>query len=53
MPPGGIRTYNPKKRVAADPSIRPRGHWKRQLLTNKGKGKGKIFLEVQEGPKGE
>jgi hypothetical protein len=25
--PGGIRTRNPSKRVAADPRLRPRGHW--------------------------
>ena len=27
MPPGGIRTRNPSKRAAADPRLRPRGHW--------------------------
>jgi len=26
MPPGEIRTRNPKKRAAADPSLRPDGH---------------------------
>jgi hypothetical protein len=25
--PGGIRTRNPSKRAAADPHLRPRGHW--------------------------
>jgi hypothetical protein len=25
--PGGIRTHNPSKRSAADPRLRPRGHW--------------------------
>ena len=25
--PGGIRTSNPSKRVAADPRLRPLGHW--------------------------
>ena len=25
--PGGIRTHNPSKTVAADPRLRPRGHW--------------------------
>jgi hypothetical protein len=25
--PGGIRTCNPSKRAAADPLLRPRGHW--------------------------
>jgi hypothetical protein len=25
----GIRTHNPSKRAAADPSLRPRGHWDR------------------------
>ena len=30
MPPGGIRTRNPSKRVAADLRLRPRGHWNRQ-----------------------
>ena len=24
---GGIRTHNPDKRAAADPRLRPRGHW--------------------------
>jgi hypothetical protein len=26
---GGIRTHNPTKRAAADPRLRPRGHWNR------------------------
>jgi hypothetical protein len=26
---GGIRTHNPSKRAAADPSLRSRGHWDR------------------------
>ena len=25
--PGGNRTCNPRKRVSADPLLRPRGHW--------------------------
>ena len=25
--PGGIRTHNPRKRAAADPRLRQRGHW--------------------------
>jgi hypothetical protein len=28
--PGGIRIHNPSKRAAADPRLRPRGHWNRQ-----------------------
>ena len=28
---GAIRTCNPGKRVAADPRLRPRGHWHRHL----------------------
>ena len=28
--PGRIRTHNPSKRTAADPRLRPRGHWDRQ-----------------------
>jgi len=28
--PGGIRTRNPSKRAAADPRLRPCGHWDRQ-----------------------
>jgi hypothetical protein len=27
--PAGIRTNNPRKRGAADPLLRPRGHWER------------------------
>ena len=27
--PGGIRTRNPSKRTAANPRLRPRGHWDR------------------------
>jgi hypothetical protein len=27
MPPGGSRTHDPSKRSAADPCLRPRGHW--------------------------
>jgi hypothetical protein len=30
VPPGGFRTRNPNKRNAADPRLRPRGHWDRQ-----------------------
>ena len=29
--PGGIRTRNPSKRAAADPRLRPRGYWDRQM----------------------
>jgi hypothetical protein len=32
MPPGGIRTRNPRKRTAADPRLRPHSHWDRLLL---------------------
>jgi hypothetical protein len=28
--PGGIQTHNPSNPVAADPRLRPRGHWDRQ-----------------------
>ena len=28
--PGGIRTHNLSKRAAADPHLRPRGHWDRR-----------------------
>ena len=31
--PSGIRTPNPSKRAAADPGLRPRGHWYRRNLT--------------------
>jgi hypothetical protein len=30
---GGIRTHNPSKRAAADPRLRPRGHWDRHVYT--------------------
>jgi len=30
--PDEIRTRNPSKRAAADPCLRPRGHWDRPLL---------------------
>jgi len=30
--PGGIRTHNPRKRLAADPRLIPRGHWDRPIL---------------------
>jgi hypothetical protein len=29
--PGGIQTHDPSKRAAANPHLRPRGHWDRQL----------------------
>jgi len=29
--PGGIQTNIPSKRAAADPRLRPRGHWHRLL----------------------
>jgi hypothetical protein len=29
---GGIRTRNPSKRTAADPRVRPHGHWDRHNL---------------------
>ena len=29
MPPGGIRTHNLSRLAAADPCLRPRGHWNR------------------------
>jgi hypothetical protein len=35
--PGGIRTVNPSKRAAADPRLRPRGHW----ISSK------IYLKIQ------
>ena len=28
---GGIRTHNPSKPAAADPRLRPRGHWDRAI----------------------
>jgi hypothetical protein len=31
--PAGIRTYNPRKREAADLRLRLRGHWDRPLLS--------------------
>jgi len=30
---GGIRTHNPSKRAAADPHLRPRGHWDRLMCS--------------------
>ena len=33
--PGGIRTRNPSKRAAADPRLRPRGHWDRHWNMHK------------------
>ena len=29
---GGIRTHNPSRRAAADPCLRPRGHWDCRIL---------------------
>jgi hypothetical protein len=29
---GGIRTHNPSQRAAADPRLRPLGHWDRQVF---------------------
>jgi len=31
QPPSRIRTHNPSKRAAADPRLRPRGHWDWQV----------------------
>jgi hypothetical protein len=30
--PGGIRTQNLSRQAAADPRLRPRGHWDRQII---------------------
>jgi hypothetical protein len=30
--PGGIRTHNPRRREAADPSLRPCGQWDRPVF---------------------
>ena len=32
LPPDSIRTRNPRKRVAVDSRVRPRGYWGRQQL---------------------
>ena len=32
MPPSAIRTHNLSRRAAADPRLRPRGHWDRHWL---------------------
>jgi hypothetical protein len=32
--PGGIRTHNLSKRVAADPRLRPRSHWDRPYINS-------------------
>jgi len=38
--PGGIRTRNSSKRVAADPRPRPRGYWdRRNLIVDENKTK--------------
>jgi hypothetical protein len=34
---GGIRTHDPSKRAAANPSLRPRGHWDRRVDKHRGK----------------
>jgi len=49
---GAIRTRNLRKRTAADPHLRPRGHWVRQLLLLKGQiypWKSSELLVFQEG----
>jgi hypothetical protein len=33
--PGGIRTRNPSKQSAADPRLRPLGHWNRQGIDHR------------------
>jgi hypothetical protein len=35
MPPGGIRTHNLSRRSDANPRLRPRGHWDRQIWPSK------------------
>jgi len=32
--PGGNRNHNPSHQAAADPRLRPRGHWDRPSATN-------------------
>ena len=48
--PGGIRTHNPSQQVAADPRLRPRGHWDRLpldlLLTNSVNLTGLFYLVI-------
>jgi len=34
--PDGIRTRNPSKRAAANPRLRPRGHWDQPTLATLG-----------------
>jgi hypothetical protein len=42
-PPRGIRTHDPSRRSAADPRLRPRGHWDRRVLeiNDQKEGKGR------------
>jgi hypothetical protein len=42
--PRGIRTRNPRKRAAANPHLRPRGHWDRPVHGN-------FFFQWHIGPK--
>ena len=49
--PGGIGTHNPSKWTAADPSLRPRGHWNRRHHYPKGI-KHKWFSKCLREPKG-
>ena len=41
--PGGIRTHNPSKQAAADPALRPRGHWGRLMYRLKKKFPSQYF----------
>jgi hypothetical protein len=42
MPPSRIRTHDPSKRVAADPRLRPRGHWDRRYFVCLSENKTKL-----------
>jgi hypothetical protein len=50
MPPTGFEPHNPSMREAADPRLRPRGHWDRHAIYIHGQMELVLLHGTQKGP---